>query len=285
MELTFNGPDLCPTFMEHVAGLVFLSAAGAIHSIGEGNIMKTNYAIVGLCMAGVSLASGCAANKIEVTQFGQMHKVLAGGADKAVAVVSVGDVLARPDAIGVGALMGLKGEITICDGKAWVARRQGTNLVVEGSADASHEQASMMTVSHVAHWQEVPIDRDLSGEALEEFIAEHAAASGIDASKPFPFMLDGDLIDLQLHVIHGACPMRPGARLTAAQEPWRMTIDLPTPGRVVGFYAAESVGKLTHPGTSMHAHVLMQNEGHEITGHAERLGIAGGGMLMLPDVQ
>ncbi|MCB9853467.1 MAG: acetolactate decarboxylase [Phycisphaerales bacterium] len=247
--------------------------------------MTTRKLTSGLVAAIVAMTAGCAANRVEVTQYGQMHKVLSGGAGNAKGIVGVDNLLKRPNAIGVGALAGLEGEITISDGKAWIARPDGQGLRIEVATAAANEQASMMTVSYVDAWRDVPIDRDLAGEALESFIGEQAAASGIDTGRPFPFMLAGSASDLQLHVIHGACPMRPGGRLTPDEQPWRLTIDRLTPCRVVGFYAQDSVGKLTHPGTSIHAHALLSESGREITGHIERIAMARGGVLKLPMVR
>lgn len=247
--------------------------------------MTTRKVMGGFAAAIVAMIVGCAADGVEVTQYGQMHKVLSGGAGNAKGIVGVDKLLTRPNAIGVGALAGLEGEITICDGKAWIARPDGQGLRIEEATATSNEQASMMTVSYVDAWRDVPIDRDLAGEALEAFINKQAAATGVDTSRPFPFMLVGGANDLQLHVIHGACPMRPGGRLTPDEQPWRLTIDRPTRCRVVGFHARDSVGRLTHPGTSIHAHALLSEGGREITGHVERIAIARGSVLKLPMVR
>ena len=247
--------------------------------------MTMRTALGGFCVAITVLNLGCAADRVEVTQYGDMHAVLSGGGEKAAGIVNVGDVLERPNAIAVGALAGLEGEITICDGEAWIARPAGRDLHVEGPVSASTEQAALMTVSHVDNWRETPIDRDLAGEALEQFIYQTAAAQGVDTSKPFPFMLGGDVVDVKLHVINGDCPMRPGVGLTADEQPWRMMVNERTHGRIVGFYASDSVGKLTHPGTSIHAHVLMQDRGRDVTGHVERIAMARGGVLKLPMVE
>lgn len=247
--------------------------------------MNTRIPLYGLCVAALSLTLGCAASRTEVMQVGQMHDVLSGGAETAPGIVELDDVLQRPHAYGVGALAGLAGEITIDDGRAWIARPDGGALQIEGPLETSTDQAALLTVAYVDDWQSVRLDRDLAGDALEQFIADQAAAAGLDAGQPFPFVLDGELTDLDIHVINGICPMRPGTRLTADQEPWRLTIDQPTPGRVVGIYAADAVGKLTHAGTAMHAHALVEEDGREVTGHIERLGLASGTELMLPRVR
>lgn len=230
------------------------------------------------------LVCGCASRQVSVKQFGEMHEVLSGGPAQAAGLVELKDVLDQPRAVGVGALAGLEGEITIRDGRAWVARPLGASLRMNGPSSDSSEQAALLTVAYVENWRDVPIDAALSGEALETFIAEQAAAAGIDAGKPFPFQIEGELTDLRLHVINGDCPMRPGAKLAADRQPWRHEADRPTAGTIVGFYAVDSVGKLTHPGTRLHAHALLDVGGREITGHVERLALAEGAVLKLPAV-
>ena len=55
-------------------------------------------------------------------------------------------------------------------------------------------------------------------------------------------------------------------------------------GTVVGVYAENSVGNLTHPGTSMHSHLVFTDpsSGLKVTGHLERLGLRSGSQLRLP---
>jgi hypothetical protein len=57
-------------------------------------------------------------------------------------------------------------------------------------------------------------------------------------------------------------------------------------GRMVGIYASDSVGKLTHPDTSTHVHLIFKDDasGEEATGHVEAAGLAKGAVLKLPRV-
>ena len=243
--------------------------------------MRPRLPLLFVCAAITALTAGCAGKRAEVRQFGRMHDVLSGGAENARGQVALSDVLERPHAFGVGALAGLEGEITIWDGEAIVARPAQSALRVDKSATSS-EQAALLTVAYVDNWQDTTIDQDLSGEQLEQFIAETAAACGLDADQPFPFVIEGRVTDLKLHAIHGECPMRPGVTLTAEQQPWRYELAEPTDATIVGFYAADSVGNLTHPGIAMHAHALLNVDGRELTGHVERMACAAGAVLKLP---
>jgi alpha-acetolactate decarboxylase len=210
-----------------------------------------------------------------------MHEVLGGGAEAARPHVTLAEVLSEPNAHGVGALSGLEGEITILNGQAWIARPEGTGLRVDGPRADSADGAAFLTVTHVDAWTEFPIEQSLQQKALEDFIVQCAVRNGVDPHLPFPFQIEGQVTDLQVHVINRECPMRPGARLTTDQRAWRYQLESPVPATIVGFYAADSVGELTHPGTSIHAHAIFEVNGEPVTAHVERIAVDGGAMLRL----
>jgi hypothetical protein len=176
----------------------------------------------------------------------------------------------------------LEGEITLINGDVWIARPHAGGLRVDGPSVDPAEGAAMLTVAHVEQWVQYTLARGLDQQELEAFITGCAERQGLDAKRPFPFVIEGELTDLQMHVINGACPMRPGARLASDQQPWRYELDGTMPARVVGFYAADSVGKMTHPGTSVHAHAVFEIGGITVTGHVERMAAGPGTTLRLP---
>lgn len=55
-------------------------------------------------------------------------------------------------------------------------------------------------------------------------------------------------------------------------------------GRLVGIYAENSVGNLTHPATSIHSHLVFTDPrtGLKVTGHVERLSLSPETELRLP---
>ena len=158
---------------------------------------------------------------------------------------------------------------------------------VLGIADAVHRLGRAAVAARVVDDDAVARGkvRHLAGEDLETFIRQCAATNGIDTTRPFPFTLDGRVSDLEIHVINGECPMRPGGRLTSDQAPWRWTADHAPNAQVVGFFASDSVGNMTHPGTSIHAHAIVRAKGRDVTGHIERIAMARGSVLKLPVVR
>ncbi len=233
--------------------------------------------------AGWLAMCGCVARPIEVRQYGQMHEVLGGAATEAHARIALAEAVSRPHAYAVGALEGLAGEVTIADGEAYVSRAAGAELRAEGPSATPIDKAALLTLAHVSRWREVRIERALAGDELEDFIADSARRQGINVDRPFPFLIDGEVPDLKVHVINGKCPMKPGAQMSETHEPWRHQFDHPTRAAIVGFHATDSAGKLTHPGTRVHAHVTFLLDGRTVTAHVERMAVAGGSVLRLPD--
>ncbi|MDP6479299.1 MAG: hypothetical protein QGI75_04580 [Phycisphaerales bacterium] len=205
-----------------------------------------------------------------------MRKVLSeGNTQPRVALAAVAD---QPGSIAVGALAGLAGEITIADGEVWVARSRGGRAVVSGPALADRDHATLLTVAHVPQWTRITLADGASGAALAEAIAEAARSRGVDTSKPFPFIVEGQLTELEAHVIAGSCPIAS----PEGDSPWRFSLQEPMDGKLVGFYAEGMDGIMTHHGDATHAHVVFERDGKTVTGHADHAGVAPGATVRVP---
>ncbi|EMI54891.1 hypothetical protein [Rhodopirellula sallentina] len=55
-------------------------------------------------------------------------------------------------------------------------------------------------------------------------------------------------------------------------------------GSVIGVYAKDAVGSLTHPATSTHLHIVYQDKksGDTVTAHVEQIGLAPQATVMFP---
>jgi hypothetical protein len=108
----------------------------------------------------------------------------------------------------------------------------------------------------------------------------------VSLEEPFFFTLEGEFTDVRLHVINGACPVHARMKkidLPAQSQPFESE-QQKMRGRVVGVFAENAVGSLTHPATSTHAHILFEdpNSGKTVTAHLEQVGIGKGATLRLP---
>lgn len=216
---------------------------------------------------------------------GEMHEAIGKGQDQG--RVDLAEILAKPHFYGVGALEGLEGEITIYDSSAVITgvKDEGGAKPVSAEA-AARAKATMLVGQSVLDWTDTTMAGAVSHDDLDEAIARAAAEKGIDLSRPFVFVIEGDFEDVRVHVINGACPIRARMRkleLAADEGPYEMEADT-VKGTVVGIYAKDAVGKLTHPDTSTHAHLIYKDAttGQRVTGHVEQIAVTKGAVLRLP---
>lgn len=229
---------------------------------------------------GTLTIAGCARPMPRIEQYGGMREVLREG--KSQRRIAVADAIARPHAYAVGALESLGGEITIADGDVWVGRVESGKLRVTGPRPSSADGAALLILAHVDKWTQDTLPAAATDNELEAAIERVARQHGVDVSHPFPFEIDGQLNGLSMHVINGMCPMSGDARGARDGQPWQFTLAAPARGRIVGFFARDSAGEITHHGTSIHAHALLELDETRLTGHVEGLTVAAGAIVRVP---
>ncbi len=213
----------------------------------------------------------------ELEQWGTLQQALRDG--QVEGRVRVGDV-AREGIFAVGALEGLRGEVTIADGEIWISEGSAERAVTTRGR-GSEAQATVLFAADVAEWRDVPVEVDVDPSEFDAFLVEQARLAGIDPARPFPFVVEGGLEHLSLHVVAGECPIR--ARMlgrNAEFPPYELHVDA-TVGRLVGIYAPDSGGIVCHAGATSHVHAILEDAGG-LTGHVESVGLAAGAVLELP---
>ena len=218
-----------------------------------------------------------------VQAFGTMREAI--GMGKHQGRVILRDLIVKPNFFAVGALEGLGGEITIHDGKVFVTRVDNAgNLQTLAEGDGAAMQATLLLGAYVSEWVSIFIPHDVPPEEVDNFIRTEAKFQGIDTQRPFPWTVEGSLSSIHVHVIHGACPVharRNQQTIPAAQRPFDWHTKTLS-GTVVGIYAPDAAGRMTHPGSSVHAHLIFTYDGERATGHLEKVGFASGAVLRLP---
>lgn len=242
---------------------------------------STIVVVAGIGAAAVSVV-GQEAWDGKIVQYGTMREAI--GQQQSEGRVQLAGVAAKSHFYGVAALEGLKGEITFIDSSPTVTAvsGDGTLSMVEGK----DLQATMLAGAYVPSWREHALEGDVAAADFDAAVHDAAAKAGMDSSKPFVFTANGEFTDVRLHVIHGACPMHARMQkieLPTEQQPFEgeyATIR----GKIVGIYAEDAVGKLTHPATSTHVHLVFKDpaSGQTVTGHVERIGLLKGAVLNLP---
>ncbi len=213
----------------------------------------------------------------DIERWGSLREALRDGQDQA--RVAVADV-ARKNIYALGALDGLRGEITVVDGEVWISEGHVKNPVTtRGTATSAN--ATVLFAAEVREWREFVVDKAVDPSELDAYIARQAEAAGLDTTKPFPFLVEGGLQHLEMHVIAGECPMRARMLRQPMTSPAYQLHADSTKGRLVGIYATDSSGILCHMGSKTHVHALLERDGG-MTGHAETVGLAAGAVLKLP---
>ena len=239
--------------------------------------------VVGAVLA-LGALTGFAAESWDGTlvQYGTMHEAI--GKQNHQGRVALGTLVGQPHFFGIAALEKLQGEITIFDSDATV-----TGVTADGKlapVRGDDLQATLLVGAYIPAWTEYKVESDVPAAGFDAMIRDAAKGAGVDVSKPFVFTIEGEFSDVRMHVINGACPMH--ARLKKIELPKEQT---PfegeygsVRGRLVGVYASDAVGELTHPATSTHVHLLFEDgaSGTRSTGHVEQVGLVTGAVLKLP---
>jgi len=194
--------------------------------------------------------------------------------------VSLSHAITRPHAYGVGALEGLTGEVVILDSQCWVAQPDDRGAV--GVAREPGElRATLLAVAYVPAWSVAPIPRDVGPYALDDCVRDLAVQHGLDPSRPFPFVIEGEFTALHAHVINGECPTRGNAG--GDHRPYRLDRESAS-GTLVGIYAENSAGNLTHHDSRAHVHIIMSGDS-PVAAHVEQAGLKAGAILRVPKRQ
>jgi acetolactate decarboxylase len=195
-----------------------------------------------------------------------------------------GPVVALKDAAGenatdaVGALSGLRGEISMIEGKLLVSYGADCGTACPAAAT---ETATLLATAAVREWRAVAIDKNLDAAAIGTFIREQAKAVGLDENKPFPFRINGTITDFVMHVNAAPNPRFKGhgsfdeMAITGLAKGPRLG------GSVVGFYAPPTLqGVISHGGEYFHSHYV--DDQRTSTAHLDTYGVAAGSTLVLP---
>lgn len=248
------------------------------------HLLKGITMLAGIVTGSVTIAEDKEPADGAIGQFGKMHEAI--GQQKHEGRVRFQDVVKRPHFFGVAALEGLYGEATILDGKVTITRVDANGRMQPVENGALESQATLLVGAYVPEWMEHAVTDDVVAEKFDAFIAETATKAGISIESPFLFTVQGEFHSVRQHVINGACPIHARLKkveLPREQRPFESEID-EVCGTVVGVFANDAVGNLTHPATSTHVPLLFKDpvSGKLVTGHLEQVGLRKGDVLSLP---
>lgn len=225
------------------------------------------------------LISSCASDDssrefARVECWGEMREVLRGGSTAARVPLSQVEERGR---WGVGALEGLRGEVTILDGDLHVAEIVDGDLVQRSGRRS--DWATLLVVAEVESWREVELLELRSLDDLEFHLSARLRELGLDPRDgPIPVRIEGSFAELGVHVIAGACPIAQ----PEGPAPWRWQ-GQGARGSLVGIYAENAAGVLTHHGRASHLHaVVTRSDGSLVSGHVDGVALDGDARLYVP---
>lgn len=191
---------------------------------------------------------------------------------------SISEALAAGATEGVGALSGLRGEVTIVQGRAVVSC--GSKATCAG---AERESATLLATAKTRVWDAgIALPRDMGEAELGEFIDSQARARGLSLDEPFPLRIVGVLADAHMHVVSSPNPEFVGhgaGKPMAIQDEERVS-ELAN-GEIVGVRVQPSLqGVATHPGEAFHFHWV--DAARTRTAHLDGFKVKAGALLLLP---
>jgi acetolactate decarboxylase len=219
---------------------------------------------------------GCGKTNPFVEQHGGMRDALRMGNTQS--RVTFEEISSKPHAFAVGALTNLEGEITIVDGQILVATTLDgvTAFSTTGLADQS---ATLLTVAYVENWAKDTIPENMDFESAVETVAKR---NGVDVDKPFPFYMHAIKSSFDMHVINGFCPIA-SLDLPKEDQPWRLH-GKETDILVVGFFAKNQEGVMTHHGSNIHMHGIVTSGKEVVSGHLDTIEVLPGSTIFVPSM-
>lgn len=213
-----------------------------------------------------------------VHRWGALHAVMM--ENDTAAVVGLDALTPDSTLIAVGAVAGLRGEITVIDGRVWLAVPGEGDVAATTIADSSNARATLLVAARVPEWREVPIEQPIPFDSLDARIAALAAGAGVDLTQPFPFVIEGPLSALEWHVVDGR-RLGPGATGHAAHRDAsvRRRLEYASAG-LAGFYSTAHEGVWTHRGAFTHVHAAIPAA--QASGHVDHVAVEAGATLRVP---
>lgn len=205
--------------------------------------------------------------------FGVVQEVMRDGKTEARAALQQ---FASPGWYAVGAVAGLQGEILIDDGEALVARTAAT--VVEPAAPG--DQATLLTAAQVPAWREFLVDRAIDLDELPELLLAQVPAVA-SATTPLPFLVEGTMTELELHVVRGSCPHAAPKPGTQPADRWSIPAGQEASVKLVGFFVRGQEGVITHHGSTLHVHAHVATP-QRAMGHVDAGRLAAGVKVRVP---
>ncbi len=196
---------------------------------------------------------------------------------KLAAVLDLKTLAGRRHLYGIGPIEQLRGEVTIADSRPALARvaSDGTVKVTQSLETG----VPFFVWAEVSQWYQKPIPPNVrSFEDLERFVPKAAAAAGLDADKPFPFLVSGHEELIVFHIVNR---IGDGPHNMEMHKKIQVTFELEkAETTIVGFHSIKHRGIFTPDDSNIHIH--FQTSHNTQSGHIQKLQLGQDAILSLP---
>lgn len=207
---------------------------------------------------------------------------------KAASVVTLEDLADRKGLYAMGPIDGLDGEITIFDSKPYITQVRGNDYTL----DKTFKHGAFFLVwTEQANWIDMPLPATVKGYLdLQNFVKEQAQKSGLDVTKPFPFLLAGTPVEIKWHINVDRTEGNPITKelFVKSKEPY---VTKNEPVDIIGFYSDHHVGVFLaeyapaiKEGSGMKnaIHIHLVSKTSKAAGHIDDITFGDGMVLRLP---
>lgn len=220
------------------------------------------------------IAFNCQIMNGQVHAVSEMRKVMMG---TDLSAHLLWDSIPHEHLFGISPLGRIQGEITIIDGKPFVA-----TVANDGTIHIKEDwkvEAPFGVFTHVKEWQKFDFNETISDETdLQNKIEAVAKAQGYDISKPFPFRIFGDFTEIGFHII--SKPIDEKEHDHDLHDKAKKHFSLKNiKGELLGFYSQNHQGVFTHRGSFIHTHFI--DDAHKNMGHLEEIKAEKGKLTLL----
>ncbi len=207
---------------------------------------------------------------------------------KASSVVSLEELAGRKGLYAMGPVDGLDGEITIFDSKPYITQVRGKDYILDNTLKHG---AFFLVWTEQTKWKDVPVPDIVKGYVdVQKFVKAQAQEAGIDATKPFPFLLSGTPVEIKWHINIDRTEGKPITKelFLKSKEPY---VTKNEPVDIIGFYSEHHAGVfLTQfapaikEGSGMEnaIHIHLVSRVSKAAGHIDDLTLGPGTVLRLP---
>ena len=200
----------------------------------------------------------------QVQVFGALKTIMHQGDTRA--HVQLSDLNSQPGLFALGAMEGLAGEILILDGVPLHSRPNGDSVYIDRKFSGG---ATLLVASTVTQWTEIRVPPAIRDQKqLIGFIQFTAEKLGFGRDNPFPFLLRGQVENIQWHVIDGT-KIQAGDSHEKHRQSGPHGILRDADVEILGFYSKNHKGVFTHHDTPVHMHFVLKD--HTLAGHLDSL--------------